>query len=59
MEGRERERKGESWRRRLRWGLVGQLLPDGSNIRDAFILTGSAAPESNERVGQGETKDIT
>lgn len=49
----ERGQGGESWRRRRpRWGLVEQLLPDGSNIRDTFILTGSTAPESNERVGR-------
>lgn len=55
-EGRKegREIPGGEWkrRRRRRWrphrGLAGQLLPQGPDMRDTFILTGRVTPESNE-----------
>lgn len=61
-EGRFREEgRGGDWgekrrrRRRPHWGLAGQLLPQGPDMRDTFILTGRVTPESSEE----ETGRIT
>lgn len=35
-------------KRRAHWGLAGQLLPQGEDMRDTFILTGRVTPESRE-----------
>lgn len=46
-------------RRRPHRGLVGQLLPQGPDMRDTFILTDRVTPESNEeetgRINEGQT----
>lgn len=58
MEGWKEERVREEGRRPHQ-GLVGQLLPQGPDLRDTFILTGRASPESNEeetgRINEGQT----
>lgn len=63
--GRKKRKKG--WKeervreegRRPHGGLVGQLLPQGPDLRDTFILTGRVSPESNEeetgRTNEGQT----
>lgn len=66
-EGRKQGRReiqrqgGVGWKRRRRRrrrphrGLAGQLLPQGPDMRDTFILTGRVTPESSEE----ETGSIT
>lgn len=62
-EGRQEGREsGGQWGRgggRRHQGLVGQLLPQGPDMRDTFILTGRVTPESNEEqtgsINEGQT----
>lgn len=53
--GRGGEGGGEGPRR----GLNGQLLPQGPDMRDTFIVTGRVTPESSEdetgRITEGQT----
>lgn len=58
-EGRQEGRESGGRGGRRHQGLVGQLLPQGPDMRDTFILTGRVTPESNEEqtgsINEGQT----